>query len=474
MSHRVVPKWALATLEADLPPDAGLLNVIAHSRNLVIANTHLGAVAVSRRPFGAPSLHLLPNPRERTGFRCSQCEQALEFRELALPASVHCGWCGHQFQLDRRGTVTRDWPVGTAPHAEENGPSNGGDSPATPPHPLKAPRVRCAATIHTGGRCRLTARHGADLCHMHANPSAATAAELAARALASANQTGPYNSRNAAKAIGQAVLREAPEWANLEILAHDPQVARHHLERLTSTFVNAAAHELRTPMTPLLLSLRTLQNDTASPEKQDAAIQVAVRSAKRLDDVVARLVRVSMVQAGQLQVHPEPVDLAPLLSAAGVAWNDRANSKGVHLHCRFTRPLSAVADAQAVTEVMNHLLSNAIRYSKPGGHVKVMARRPQSGNVRDGIMITVSNEGFGIPVQELDHIFEPFVQLEPARFQTEGGFGLGLFFARALAQAQNGSLVAKSEGETHGATLEWNLPTVVQVSPEAPASQELH
>ncbi|MHB8633621.1 MAG: sensor histidine kinase [Thermoplasmatota archaeon] len=428
-----IPRWALVALETNLPPEAGLMNVTRHSSRVVVANTHLGAVAVTRRPFRDPLLHLLPNPRERIGFTCTQCGQALEFREPSLPATLHCGWCGHSFALDRHGKVVTD-------------------SPASDDAPSRVVRRRCEAALQNGVRCRRTARPDSQLCGLHAHPGSPTAAALAARAL-SAAPTGPYDASKAARAIGAAVLMEAPQWANLDLLSHEPEHLKARLEHMTSTFVNAAAHELRTPMTPLLLSLRAIESESEHPEKQQAAARIAVRSAKRLEDVVERIVRVSLVQAGGLRVEVKPMDLVAVLRTSVANWQERAHTAGLRLRSQLPRDLPVTADAPAVAEIMNHLLSNAVRYGRPGGAVTVSAVRDAGG-----VRVRVTDSGVGIPSGDLERIFEPFVQLEAAAFQTEGGLGLGLFFARALALAQGAVLSASSAGADQGSCFELRFP----------------
>ncbi len=103
MPENNVPAWALNHLKENLPADAVLLNAALHRRGVVVANTRIGAVVVTKRWFGEPRHELLANPRERVHFQCEVCQEQLEFRRLDLPALVHCGICGSKYAIDTNG-----------------------------------------------------------------------------------------------------------------------------------------------------------------------------------------------------------------------------------------------------------------------------------------------------------------------------------------------------------------------------------
>ncbi|MES2153658.1 MAG: hypothetical protein V4510_00800 [bacterium] len=103
MPETNLPAWALNHLKENLPADAVLLNAAVHRRGVVVANTRIGAVVVTKRWFGEPRHELLANPRERVNFQCVVCQEQLEFRRLDLPALVHCGICGSKYAIDTSG-----------------------------------------------------------------------------------------------------------------------------------------------------------------------------------------------------------------------------------------------------------------------------------------------------------------------------------------------------------------------------------
>lgn len=151
MTTKNVPAWAIDHLKENLPADAVLLNAALHRRGVVLANTRLGAVVVTKRWFGEPRHDFLLNPRERVRFQCHVCNEHLEFRRLDLPALVHCGICGSKYEVDRAGLATLkerlEWTAGLP-----NRKATGGDPPGTVPAtagPASDPFTYNGYVLHT-------------------------------------------------------------------------------------------------------------------------------------------------------------------------------------------------------------------------------------------------------------------------------------------------------------------------------------
>ncbi|MFO1533015.1 MAG: sensor histidine kinase [Thermoplasmatota archaeon] len=408
MARRTVPAWALAHLDG-LPPTSPVVNVYRHRRGVVVANTVDGAAVVTKRAFRAPRLQFLPHPRQRLNVSCT-CGTRVEFRHSELPATAHCPSCGAALPMAAPGAA--------APAPEE---------------------ARCQARTASGVRCRLAATAGATTCGAHA-PGRSQAA-WAKEALETARRrSGPGGIR--------AALHEAVRAV--------PLAPPGDLEAMKRTFINSAAHELRTPMTPLLLSLHALESNADGAGRP--AVQQAVRSAKRLEDVIGRLLQVAQLQAAPLRAHVAPTDVAALVAAAVASWQARADAAGVSLRARTPVRLRLACDGARVREMLDHLLSNAIRFTPAGGRVRVTA-------VRKGraVEVAVADTGPGIPAADRERVLEPFVQLGNAAQQTQGGLGLGLFFAAAVAKAHGGDLRV-ADGRK-GARLVARLPPPAPHSP---------
>jgi signal transduction histidine kinase len=130
------------------------------------------------------------------------------------------------------------------------------------------------------------------------------------------------------------------------------------------------------------------------------------------------------------------------------------DAKGVVLHAEIPKGSSdAIADKDRIVQVLTNLLSNALRYTPPGGAVTVVAN-----TVDDTVRFDVRDTGIGIPPEHLAHVFERFYRVDLARSRALGGSGVGLTIARALVEAQGGRIRAESAGAGQGSTFSVTLP----------------
>ncbi len=208
-------------------------------------------------------------------------------------------------------------------------------------------------------------------------------------------------------------------------------------ERLRREFIANAAHELRTPLTNLQGYLEALR---------DEVIPGDPATFESLLDEADRLVRLSrsldLLAAGDARSEPPvliPVDVtAAVRSAAELSAPSMALS-GLTLDLDLPVSLMARADPDGLAQVLGNLLQNAIRYTPPGGSVR-MSVAPRPGEV----LVSVSNTGPGIPAQDLPHIFERFYRVEKSRSVGRGGAGIGLAIVRQLVEAFGGRVGAES------------------------------
>jgi PAS domain S-box-containing protein len=172
------------------------------------------------------------------------------------------------------------------------------------------------------------------------------------------------------------------------------------------------------------------------------------------------LVDSAALEAGRLSIFPSEVDLAPLLRNAATLYADSAESRHVHLRVdAAAAPLRVRADPDRILQVLGNLLSNAIRYSPPRGTVLLAA-----GRAGDAAVITVADDGPGIPPANLEHVFEPFWHDGP-----RAGTGLGLAIARGIAEAHGGMLTA-ANGARRGAVFTLTLPVTSTPATDEPAA----
>jgi two-component system sensor histidine kinase VicK len=224
-------------------------------------------------------------------------------------------------------------------------------------------------------------------------------------------------------------------------------------------FISIAAHELRTPVTRIKLSAelahQMLEDATPDLERIDQYLLGIVGGANRLVSLISDLMDVSQMRSGELLVHLLPTDLVVLVNTV-VERYAKAGSE----HHQVTTdlpgaPLIVAGDVVRLDQVLDNLLGNAIKYSPDGGQIGVTLRE-----ALNGIVMTVSDAGIGLPPGTEERIFEPFARADNARQQALPGMGLGLHICRQIAAAHGGRMWALSDGEGRGMTVGMWLPSV--------------
>jgi len=211
------------------------------------------------------------------------------------------------------------------------------------------------------------------------------------------------------------------------------------------------AHELRTPLSVLQITLESLEDGLTHPTPEViAGLQSDVEHLHRL---VEDLRTLSLADAGELQMETEPIGLGGLIGDVVRRMKGAARAKSIDLVVRLPdAPLPVIGDAQRLTQVLLNLLTNALEHTPFEGRVTVSARQ-----VERRARVAVQDTGEGIPSADLPHIFERFYRADRARSRETGGSGLGLSIARSLIEAHGGRIWAESvEGE--GSTFVFELP----------------
>ena len=214
------------------------------------------------------------------------------------------------------------------------------------------------------------------------------------------------------------------------------------------------AHELRTPLATLEAYIDGMEDQVVPADGASYAVmrdQVA-----RLRRLVVDLRESSAAEEHALGLVLTPLDANVIVRDSVAAAQPRYQTKGVQLQVRLpTEPAPIRADAERAQQVLSNLLDNALRYTPSGGRVEIEVL----SNGGTSVQILVSDNGEGVPPDEIEHIFERFRRVDPARAVSDGGgSGLGLTIARAIAEDHGGSLTAKSRGVGHGSCFTWTLP----------------
>lgn len=229
-------------------------------------------------------------------------------------------------------------------------------------------------------------------------------------------------------------------------------------------FLATLAHELRNPLAPIRNAVHILQRRTDASPDLEWAHGVIARQVTHMARLIDDLMDVARITRGALDLRLERVDIQTIIRDA--LETSRPMIEANHHDLSVILPNSAVqveVDPVRLSQVFSNLLNNASKYTPPGGRIQLRARLEG-----DGLAITVTDNGIGIPETMLSWIFEPFSQIEPSTRRPEGGLGIGLALARRLVQMHGGKLVASSSGVGMGSAFTVYLP-VMSAQPAAPA-----
>jgi len=236
------------------------------------------------------------------------------------------------------------------------------------------------------------------------------------------------------------------------------------LDRMKSRFVSNVSHELRTPIATIKLFAHLMQKQ---PERWREYLEPLAQEAEHQADLVEDILEISRVDAGRLDIKPEPTDLRVLVEMAVSSSEARAREKDVDLRQEWEgdgrAPVSTV-DAQRMTQVLDNLINNAIRYTSEGGSIVVSTGKTKARG-REWATVSVADTGMGIPEDEQPHVFERFFRGEKPRTLQISGTGLGLAIVKEIVELHGGQVTVESEVNEGSRFTVW-LPLAEQ-RPEA-------
>ncbi|HVV51937.1 MAG TPA: hybrid sensor histidine kinase/response regulator [Polyangia bacterium] len=222
--------------------------------------------------------------------------------------------------------------------------------------------------------------------------------------------------------------------------------------RRKDDFLAMLGHELRNPLAPIATAVELLRrNPTAVRERN-----VIDRHVQHLSRIVDDLLDISRVTRGHVELRREYVPLASILERAVEIATPLIARNGHRLEVASAADVTLRGDLVRLAQIFGNLLTNAAKFTPPGGKIEVLVERPP-GRVR----VTVRDNGSGIARDQLARIFEPFVQADRERDALRGGLGLGLAIVNNLVQRHGGTVSVESEGRGRGAAFTVDLPTAV-------------
>lgn len=255
-------------------------------------------------------------------------------------------------------------------------------------------------------------------------------------------------------------VRSRDELGELAQAFNDMASSLANAEVQRQKLVADIAHELRTPLAVIQANTEAMV-DGVLPVDLDQVNAIHVETLL-LGRLINDLRLISLVEAGQLQLERKLTNLGELLQIVGEKFRPQCAQKGVVLELALDGNLPRVnVDADRITQVLNNLIGNALRYTPSGGMISIHAR--SSGNEKTEVEVSVTDTGSGIAEEDLPLVFDRFYRVDRSRARISGGSGLGLAIVKQLVEAHGGTVQAASPvygapGQGFGTRITFSLP----------------
>ncbi len=230
------------------------------------------------------------------------------------------------------------------------------------------------------------------------------------------------------------------------------------LEQVRQEFLSNVSHELRTPLTVILAYVETLESGAIDDhEARSRFLPIIRKSATRMQHLIDDILELSAIEAGNVQVSAEPVELHPIVDDVVSSLAVKADLEGIEMINDVPNGAMVYADPLRLEQMLTNLVDNAIKFNRNNGQViiKYESALPGHEDAFDGgrssaavtrsDRIVVQDTGEGIPSQHLERLFERFYRVDRARSREMGGTGLGLAIVKHLALAHKGEVTAESQ-----------------------------
>jgi signal transduction histidine kinase len=228
-------------------------------------------------------------------------------------------------------------------------------------------------------------------------------------------------------------------------------------EKMQKEFINVAAHELRTPIQPILGLSEVLQSKEEDEEKH-RLIEIISRNAKRLHRLTEDILDISRIESQSLKLNKEQFNINDLISSVVQDYrNQIEKDDNITLLYESKKDINffVEADRYRITQVISNLLNNAIKFTKEEGTISVTLEKKKEDNQQE-VLVSVKDSGTGIHSDILPRLFSKFAT------KAEKGTGLGLFISRSIIEAHGGRIWGENNIDGKGATFSFTLPLLDQ------------
>jgi PAS domain S-box-containing protein len=258
-----------------------------------------------------------------------------------------------------------------------------------------------------------------------------------------ASLTASTNPENGAPEI-VSVVRDVSERVRYELALRQAKEQADAANRAKSEFLSTISHELRTPLNAVIGFSDLMRRELMGPidhDKYPAYIADIHASGMLLLNLINEILDLSKAEAGKLELNEDTFDVAESIGAVVRLMGPRLMEAGLGVEVDVSPNLPLLrADERKTQQVLFNLLSNAVKFTPPGGRISMLARF----DAQSGLTIGVSDTGIGIAAENLDRVFEPFVQIDSKLNRIHQGTGLGLSIVKAFMELHEGAVELKS------------------------------
>ncbi len=212
-------------------------------------------------------------------------------------------------------------------------------------------------------------------------------------------------------------------------------------DTMRNTFMSNVSHDLRSPMTSISGFVDGILDGVIPPEKHEYYLRIVSTEIKRLSRLVASLLDLSRIQAGDRKFTPAPFDACEMCREILISFEQKINDKHLEVELDCEEKLIAVADRDAIYQIAYNLCDNAVKFSSDGGLFKVSVKKLKNKR----ILVSVFNQGQGIAPADLPYVFERFYKSDKSRGLNKTGVGLGLFISKTIIEAHGQKIWVESE-----------------------------
>ena len=329
------------------------------------------------------------------------------------------------------------------------------DDPFGPPHVLRTGRPEMAADLTD----EMLAALAQDADHLRLLRELRMRSYISVPVLVRGRPLGvvTFVSSESGRSYGPGEMALAQDLAHRAAVAIDNSLLYQQLrdaDRRKDEFLATLAHELRNPLAPIRNALQILKMPRVDAKTVERSRDMMERQLHHLVRLVDDLLDVSRVMRGKIELRRERVELATVVARAVETVQPLIEAQRHELSVSLPpESLPLDADPVRLAQVVGNLLTNAAKYTEPGGHIWLTAAR-EGGEA----VLRIRDDGIGIAPDVLPHVFELFVQVDHAATRSQGGLGIGLTLVKNLCEMHGGSVEARSAGLGEGSEFVVRLP----------------